>query len=570
MTMNTKYNVRENYTEDASKVFEIVANTVQKSLGPYGANTVIEKNGIHRFTKDGWSILKDIIFHDHFGRSIHQLILEVCSQVVVKVGDGSTSSIIAASRLYENLKQADIKHIRPKDLMDQMTHAINLIVKKIEELSIRLDENHEDIYRVANISTNGNDAIAAMIQDIYKQTNNSSIEFVKSGQPTTTYEVVKGYRANISYLDQMYANNDRGEAHIANPIFLFIDNEMDSDHHGHILSLAKNQARVLGRNLVVVSPRYDSYLLELIRQESNSEYRKNAKTSVVYARASVVNNELNNQYFDFALMTGGTVVDYAFTSKFQEAITHVDEDGKTSYAITEEANQMVIDALGITDSIVMGSRFSTIQGLGNRNEHLYQATLKAAQAEVYALIERHKELNSVNIDLYKAQTRLSKLKCDMGIIYVGGPSPMERDASYDLVEDAVKACESATRHGYNLGGNLIIPIAIDEIKRNDMVSKDLNTILELIRQSFKEVYFCVLENAYEGVEVDVDFNEIYTQSIAQRKCYDLVEQNYSDTVINSSEGDIEVLKAALSIVSLFLTSNQYLSNSPEVFTTQSY
>lgn len=568
--MNTTYNVRENYTEDAAKVFAIVANIVQKSLGPYGANTVIEKNGVHRFTKDGWSILKEIIFRDHFGRSIHQLIFEICSQVVVKVGDGSTSSIIAASRLYENLQAAEIKHIRPKDLMDKLTSTIEKIVEEIRALSTPLDDEHEDVYRVANISTNGNAEIAAMIQDIYKQTNNSSIEFVKSGRPHTEYEVIKGYRANISYLDQMYANNDRGEANITNPAFLFIDNEMDQEHHGNILMLAKDAARQLNRQLVVVSPRYDSYLLEAIRMESNSEYRANGKTNVVYARASVVNNELNNQYYDFALMTGGQVIDYAFIDKFTAAITTELEDGTKKSAITQEAAAMVAGVIGVTEKVTIGSKFSTIQGFGARNENLYQATLKAAQAEVDTLIERHKELNSVNIDLYKAQTRLSKLRCIMGIIYVGGPSPMERDASYDLVEDAVKACESATRHGYNLGGNLIIPIAIKNIRQRELFTTDDSNIFDIISDAFKKVYFCVLENAYKEVEIEKDYEDIFIESIEKGQCFDLVKQEYNDTVINSSEGDIEVLKAALSIVGLILTSNQYLSTSPEVFTTQAY
>ncbi len=364
----------------------------------------------------------------------------------------------------------------------------------------------------------------------------------------------------------MYATNDRGEAHIKDPIFIFIDNEMDTDTHSYILSLAKDRARSEGRRLVVISPRYDRIMLETIRHESNAEYRSNGTTNTVYCRASVVTGELQLHYHDFALMTGATIIDYAFVDAFNSKVVTIDEETqKRSISITEEAADMVYEALGYTKDVVIGPKFTTISGFFKRNDHMYSATLKTAQAEVARQIELHKELNTVNIDLYKAQTRLSKLNGVMGVISVGGTSPLSRDANYDLVEDAVKACESATRHGYNLGGNLIIGIAIENIRNSHVLTEQMTMLLDIIGHAFKQVYVTLLENAYEGTTIEIDYDEVYKTAIEKQSCFDLVTQEYNNNVINSSEADIEVLKASLSIVGLILTSNQYLSNSPEVF-----
>lgn len=48
----------------------------------------------------------------------------------------------------------------------------------------------------------------------------------------------------------------------------------------------------------------------------------------------------------------------------------------------------------------------------------------------------------------------------MGVINVGGFTELEKSANYDLVEDAVKACESAYLYGYVPGQSISIRTAI--------------------------------------------------------------------------------------------------------------
>ena len=80
-------------------VFERVASALAKTLGPYGSTTIIEKFGDLHITKDGWQLLKKIKFGDTTNDAILQLLVNISAQVVIKVGDGSTSSIIASDEL---------------------------------------------------------------------------------------------------------------------------------------------------------------------------------------------------------------------------------------------------------------------------------------------------------------------------------------------------------------------------------------------------------------------------------------------------------------------------------------
>ena len=66
-----------------------------------------------------------------------------------------------------------------------------------------------------------------------------------------------------------------------------------------------------------------------------------------------------------------------------------------------------------------------------------------------------------------AKQRLSKMRCKMGVINVGGFTELEKSANYDLVEDAVKACESAYLYGYVPGQSISIRTAIKKIMENN-------------------------------------------------------------------------------------------------------
>lgn len=150
----------------------------------------------------------------------------------------------------------------------------------------------------------------------------------------------------------------------------------------------------------------------------------------------------------------------------------------------------------------------------------------------------------------------------MGRIIVGGTSTLARNATADLVDDAVKSCESAYRNGYNLGGNLIIPIVIDDILHEGGLSSEEENIYKLLRGAFHSVYKTVIYNKYKGDTVVAE--KLLQDSLLNESCYDLVAEEFNDKIINSCETDIEVLKAAVSIVGLITSSNQYLSVSPSI------
>jgi chaperonin GroEL len=532
-------------------VFEQVAKTLRNTLGPYGANTIIEKLGEYHFTKDGWQVLKKIAFDDTVEQNILQLLVNISAQVVIKVGDGSTSSIVSANSILKQLESSEeLKKVRSKDLIDILTRVVNDIATSIQDASIKIDPQADpelsDIYRLAMISTNGDKVTSEIIQTIYKETLNPFIEFDKAKSAKTSYEIIDGYQANITYLDAIFATNDEGQSVIDKPYLLMFDHKIEEGSHFPIIQQAVAKAFSEHRRLVVIAPHYDKYLLERIAAQTNAEIRGTGTTQAVYARVSLVNNIFQEYYNDFSIMAGGTMVREANVRDF-----YPQEEGV--------APADVSTFLGSVDKITIGPKTSLIQGFTSRNETMYEIAVRDAKAKYAALEETHRDLNIVDSKLYELKKRLSKLTGIMGIIHVGGNSSLEKQSNYDLVEDAVKACESAFNYGYNIGGNLIIPITIKKLVDFNQEGNDIEQLVYfLLYNAFLDVFTQVLGNKFTDTSKE-RLLDIARSAVSRQACYDLLTDTYSTEVINPCHTDIEILRAAISIVSLILSSNQYIS-----------
>ena len=411
--------------------------------------------------------------------------------------------------------------------------------KEVFELTF---ETFEDIYKLAYIATNGDETISRIMQDIYLKTNNPSIEYVKSKTNETSYEVIDGYRGNITYIDNIFTTNDDGTCVINNPYVIMFDHKIDIERALPLISKAAMLGADKGRRVVVIAPNYDKFLLDYIRKNILIEYKAKGTSTVVYTRASLVNNVSHELYNDFAIMCGAQVISEQF----------IDE------LLDSENENIIEEYLGTVDSMIISEKTTFISGFNNRNENLYQKAMQDATSKYEKMLSENQKRGIVDIKLNELKQRMTKLFGTMGIIHVGGGSELEKTANYDLVEDAVKACESAYNHGYNIGGSLMIPYIIEKkILCEELFDSYEETMYRIIMNAFKDVFRTILRNKYN----DSDFDEIIDNCInnGELKCFDLITETYSTDVINSCETDIEILKATASIISLLTSSNQYIS-----------
>lgn len=565
---------KEDFKERLLKVFGMVSDAIINTLGPYGSQVIIDEYGEPHITKDGWSLLRRLRFNDDemVLNNILSMLIRIAGPVVSTVGDGSSSSIAMSNVLYKNLvKDERINNLRSKEKQDLLIEAAHLISQVIQENATEVDKSGDlhEIYKLAHVSTNGNDAIAAMIQDIYNKTGNPTIYYKEAKGAETSYEVVEGYKLNAALIDPIYITTDEGNCDVTDPYFIMFDHKIDNNkYYPVIIQSALNIARNQNRKLIVMAPYISRNYLMAIAHDTKARFNAFGDTDVIYTHVSTANNVLADYFSDFAILTGGqliTEMDYEKYVEIEKYKDECDKEGK-EYDGVKVHEFDINNFIGQSKFVSINMKDMTASGLDFKNENLYGIHMKKAVADYEAMRESNRELNRLDVKEYELKQRVSKLKCSMGNISVGGMTSLERQANLDLVEDAVKATESAYVYGYNIGGSLAITQAVYSIlrklKEEGKQDSDIYHVCSLIGASATAVYSLVLSNKYENDTDKVD--EIIKESLKSNKIYDLVKDEYSTEVINSCRTDIEILKASISVVSLLLSSSLFVSINPSV------
>ena len=287
-----------------------------------------------------------------------------------------------------------------------------------------------------------------------------------------------------------------------------------------------------------------------------SQYNTTKTTESVFLRASLINNNSYDLYNDFAALCGSMVINDTLVKETLEL--------ENSEEIIEKAMSWV----GSVEKMEVAEKYTFISGFTNKDEEMLDLLTKDAINKYETILSNTLEFETLTIDLIQAKDRVSKLKCKMGYIHVGGNSEIAKKANYDLVEDAVKACESAYKYGYNNGQNLAIIKAsldilkemgeVDENNKDEMIKR---VICNSIIDAFTGVILRIFANKYSKITQD-DVKEIINRikkCIDDNTAYDLYEEKYSTDIINSCMTDIEILKSVSSMVALLLSSNQMVS-----------
>lgn len=599
INMNNNVITEEEYRLRINLLFEDVSNTLSKTLGPYGATSVLDKVGDVMLSKDGWQVLKKLAYMDEVQNTLLGLIVKIAHQVVMRVGDGSTTSVVGANQLLKQIDEiAKRTNLRPKQLLDTLEDVVEDICNKIQEIAVPInkDGDLEEIYKLALVSTNGDAGIAEMIRTIYKETGNPAIEFNKSKSNFTTYEVLKGYKLQfMTYIDRIFINNDGGSCNIKKPLVLMVNHNLDQDYFEKIIQPCIRVAINRGQRLVVVAPYYDSFLLQRFARDIALEFKATKSSIAVYARASLMDEHRADLFNDFAALCGCTIIN--------ESIAMDVMKGDMEFVAEEY--------LGEVEEMDIGEQSTFATGFIKKDEAMIEILERDAVSKYQDLHQAAENSSTITEALVNAKQRMSKLKGNMGIINVGGSTELAKLANYDLVEDAVKACESAYLFGVTPGQTIGIQTAIRELRKTEKYKQNVIYLLFLtaVSNAYSEVTEILLENKFKehiphyimkqlvekSVErqavIDIERTEIefvellladdlskadgnfiqrlihkVEKMLGIRDLDNLVkpeahvkELYFDDSIINSCKTDIEVLRATAGIVGLLLSSNQYVA-----------
>jgi chaperonin GroEL len=557
---NKKFIVKSNIMDSESTnqmmndTLSFLAEVLSKSLGPYGSTTIIQDRMLnHTITKDGYSILKKIYIEQEESRTILDLVMKISRTLVRRVGDGSTSSIIIANSLYKAVCDIiNTYNMPPKDLLDILNTFSELTVKKIKEMTMEVDDEFSQLKYIAAVSTNNDQYLGEIIKDVFKEVGKYGFVNIESSKTNKTYyDNTRGFEINRGLINKIMINSDDGKSAEYENVFVFMcDSYLAEEDIPMLTELIGTICLRNGQPMLIVAKGYDNSVHTFMHM-----------------------NCLNNKNLQLACIDISTDSQKSF-DRFIDLATNV---GCTPYlkANGEKFESFPLERLGQCRKIVATETFTRIiEGMGDKDQINKRINLIK---DILDEKIRHESYIDLDDEIFNLRKRLACLENTMVTLYIGGETENEKETVKYLVEDAVFACKSALHNGYTLGGNLIIPIIYADLNNRDefinVVKEKFNYLLNIpgitesmfediygaINSAFEDSYLTVLRNCFGKIDVVYDILDdcVLNKSILNLKNMNK-EKMEETTIINSIETDIEILKSAISIIGLLVTSNQFV------------
>ena len=564
----------EEFKEQFLIVFKTMANILSKTLGPFGSTTMIDQQTNYSVTKDGFHVLANLRFADTKQNRIYSTLFNISHQMVAKVGDGSTSAVVAAyAFLNAMLDEIDKAKIRPKQLNDTIQKVVSGICEIISKNAIPVTKDNlmSTVRNIANIATNENEFYTDLITRIYERLGaNCDINIAKSQTFENDVIYEDGVYSNDNYLVDSLYHNRGNVCHINNCKVLMFDNALEPEIFDMFAMAFNSYCQSDHSTLIVIAPFYDQYLMDKIRKDAEKYVQIFSNSAVinfpmVFIKSNLTKPVQKEMYRDLSALLGATIIQPPDVRDVTNWLNEVAKEASKARAEKREMSdeypdkirEFIKSHMGACDEAIMGDRTSSFKGFSNKNLGLFEKAYHDAEVKLQEAEENAAKLDTIDNSVYDAKTRFSKINCKSATIMVGGANRLEIDMNYDAVDDAVKACASAVKYGYNLGCNMAIINAVLEYIKTKHPEGIEYMITDGIFNAFRSVYRTILTNGYSNEEAEVILDKCIKEGI----CFDMNVHDYDHNmkVINSCRTDIEILRGAIAMVGLVLTCNQYIS-----------
>lgn len=576
----------EKLREIQTKTLNEVADYISKTFGPMGSNTKIitgndPKNITSSYSKDGLKVLKEIINTEPIEASIVAELVDITRHVESEVGDGTTSTVILSSLIFENLVKLQKKYsVPPFQLIRIFTHVVDNIIDIIKKNGNKC--TLDDIYDIAMISTNGNVEASTDIKNIYSEFGlNVDLSLGISNSTESVIKVYDGLTITEGMSDPVFINNtikNTSEIHNAK-IYHFADPVDTMDmislfeailYHNIYDPLSNDEPLI---PTVITCPRLSRDLSPTLKSLSESLYQFNgvgqesAKPPILIITDVVASDEVIMD--DIANLCGcksiRKYIDPKVLEKDRAAGKAPSIDNVWEFA--GEAELVVADAKKTKFINPKHMRITNKDG-SVEDDPKYTALVQFLETEI-----NNAKPSDTPAEIGVLKKRLSALKANMVEYLVGGVTIAERDYIKDLLEDAIKNCKSAAKYGVGYAANYeglrasyeYMRCIFDGIMYKDTVTdieKDISRIIFSSYFDITTILYSTVCNDYKIIESTIE------NSINSFKPYNISEgylpEKPSDNVKCSIMLDINILKTISKIITMMVTCNQCLLQSPHL------
>lgn len=545
--------------EVQTRTLNILRDALKKSFGPYGSNTTITKInpdgqslGRVAYTKDGHNILSSISFQDVIESSVVDIIQDITRNIVLKVGDGTTSAVILSSIIFDKLTKLE-SDMTPYVITKEFQEAVELIK---EDILLQSQEfTPETAYKIAYVSTNGNEDVSRTIKDIYaKNGNGVYIDVTTSPNEKSMLKTYDGMTLETGYSDTAYINTSDGKSSLRNPKIYIFNDPIDTPMMGAFMDaiINTNVMKPLAEGIiedikptVIIAPKisrdFGSYMESIA---SKMQQVENVATRPPLLIISNVYQQ--DECHDLAQLCGCKVIRKYIDPKQYE------EDVENGLAPNTENVHEYFGEAELVESDAVKTKIINPKFMYKEGTTEYTDKFNNLVSFLEAELKDVEDSNTDNLLRYKLKRRIQSLKSNLVEYLVGGITASDRDSIKDLVEDAVKSCRNAAEYGVGYGANFEGLRSSNKLSMSDDKS---SVMCDIIYTAYRETILTLYE--VSGLDKETRISTLY-KSLNEDKPFDIRKGEYNEEVLSSIMSDITILDVISKVMTLMITTNQFL------------
>lgn len=519
---------------------EKIAAAVKSTLGPGGRTVVLAKKfGDPVVTKDGVTVAKEIDLADPYEQVGAQLVKSVSSKTNDVVGDGTTTSAVLAEAIYKEGLRNVMYGANAIEISRSINMAASTVAFAVSELATPVQDS-DAIYRVANVSANGDGEVAKLITNAMEAVGKDGIITVEESKTTeSSMEVVSGMQVDKGYLSPYFITDTASMRVEYEDAFIFVIEDKLSALQP-LVGLLDGMAR-LGRPFIIIADEVEGQVLATMVTN-----RLRGVIKCVAVRAPGYGDRRRAMLEDIAIATGAT-----FISK---------DLGVNLADIVVDMRKQSMPYAGTVGKLVV-TKDETIIANGGGDPALI--------AERINQIKKQLAETTSEYDRDKLSERLAKLSGGVAILKIGASTDAEMREKKDRVDDALHATRAAVEEGIVPGGGLALLNAkyrLDKDLDPTIYSADMRTGIDIIRRVLDAPMRQIIANA--GDEPGAVMAEVLRANKEEKFThgYNAVQRKVSNMLDDGIVDPAKVVRNAIlnaaSVAGLMLTTECIVTDEP--------
>lgn len=501
-----------------------LADAVKVTLGPRGQNVIITdyNSGKPHITKDGITVAKNISFEDPIENAGACLIREASLKTSTLVGDSTTTSVVLAQALINNLDKALDEGYDAVTLRQELVNAEGNFHETLEKHIIPVED--KDVRSIATIAANNDVRIGDIISEAYSAIGKDGIITVEESNSVETFtDVVMGMQFENGYMaNHFVTNKEKDQCILDKPLILITEHRIDNtrDLLQILNPIAKDK-----KSLLIIAQDYDDSVIE--------NFKLNHLQGII--KCCLVKAPMYGKYRlplleDIATITGGNCLTYDNGL----SLKNIDFSylGSCEKAIITKNNTTLVNGFGTKEAIdervqILRTELANVEADPGMDGSFMQKFIKE---------------------------RIAHLLGGVATIHVGGATEMEMKERLDRVDDAVCAIKAALSNGIVRGAG----VTYRDIAEKLLKKKNLSTGEKAVYEALYAPYNTLLENAH--IKVDTFKPKEGIDLLTGAHHTDILKANVIDPALAAKL----VFQNAMSVARMYLSTACVISPTPQI------